>query len=272
MTTATTRIIDRSESQLERAAPPQVPAVRTAPLTAMDILNNAVQSGRPIDELKDLMAMAERMALQQAKKEFAEAFAAFKRECPPVKRKTSNPQFKVNRNGVMVDRKFASLDDIWETVGPLLGKHGLSTRWGTCSVANGQVTTSCIVTHAGGHEVEAFVTIPTESKAGCSEQQKYGISMKYAERYSMIHALGLTSCDEDSDGNDEPHGGELITEHEAANLEAAILDVGGTVAKFCQRMQVETLSQLPKSRLAEAHRLIAERREYNKTAANGGRS
>lgn len=259
------RIVDASESQvLERRT--DAPLVRNEP-SIMEVIDRAMQTGRTVEELRELFALSERMGAAKAKSQWNAAFAGFKAECPPIERKTENPQFKVLRNGVMVARKFASLPDIEAVVGKVLAKHGLSYRWGDMKVEGSHLTMPCIVAHAGGHsESSTSMPVPVESKAGSSDQQKYGAAQTYAMRYSLISALGLTSCDEDSDGDSNP---EKITDHEAANLSAALDAVGGDKAMFLQFLQgmapgIVTMADLPKSRLAAAHAAIEQKRKARK--------
>lgn len=234
-------------------------AIQPAEPTIMEIVASAVQSGRPPAELKELFELVKSMKAAQAKAEFAAAFARFKSICPPVERRTPNPQFKVDVNGVRRDRMFASLDDIERTVRVPLGECGLSFRWSEAKLTDGMLSLSCIVSHSGGHSEASSVLLPVESKAGCSEQQKFGIVMTYAQRYSLVQALGLTTCDVDEDGNN-PGGGETITPEQAANLELAVENVGGNRADFLAFFGAASFEAFPASKYAKALQAIEKKR------------
>ena len=236
----------------------------TVPATPESMLQSAIEAKMDPAAMAGLYDLFRTMKADQAKAAFTVAFSAFKSECPPVMRRTENPQFKVSRNGVSSARMFASLEDIAATVTPVLGRHGLSFRWGDAVVKDNTLTLSCIVSHIGGHSESSSVTMPLESSAGCSQQQKYGIADTYAQRYSLVRALGLTTCDEDTDGNGGGDSGEPITAEQAANLEMAVENVGGDRAKFLKMLGADTFAAIPLSKYRQAVAAIAKKREAQK--------
>lgn len=227
-------------------------ALATVPITILEVLNNAASTGASVETMERLVALKERMDSADAAKLFAAAFAAFKEECPPVPRKTENAYFKVERNGVKVSRMYASLEDIEATVRGPLGKHGLSYRWGDVVASGDHMTITCIISHAGGHSVQSTTPMTLENKAGCSPQQKYGIAYTYAQRYSLIQALGLTSCDEDADGNQPETPEPVVTENQAANLQALIDEVKADKAAFLRWAGCASLAEVPASKFPAA--------------------
>ena len=244
----------------------QLAEVRPAQHTAMDILAAAVQSGQSAETLTQLVALSERMAATEAERAFTLAMAAFRAACPPVQRRTENAQFKVTRDGRQVNRMYASLDDIAATIRKPLGEHGFSYRWSDAIVEPGKLTLSCVVSHAGGHSKSSSITLPTESKAGCSEAQKVGAILTYAQRYSLINALGLTSCDEDTDGNaDAPTEGK-ISEADLLSLEVALDSITPPVdvSKFREFMGVDRLADIPASQVKRAFDAVARRKAAGK--------
>lgn len=221
------------------------------------LMELAIREGK-IDALERLVALDERMGARRAAQEFAEAMTKFKEICPPVPRRAENSQFAVTRNGTKQARRYATLEDIEKTVRGPLGQCGLSFRWGNAKVENGAMTLPCIVSHIGGHSVEASVTLPLESRAGCSEAQKYGAVMTYAQRYSLVQALGLTTCDEDDDGN-APDGGlsGFITPQQVDVLEALLGQrPDGARARFLEYLGVSTLEEVPADRFEHLKRLL----------------
>lgn len=230
---------------------------------ALEILNRAVDSKMDPSSLERLVALAERMADRTAAQEFHSAMARFKAECPPVKRRTENTQFQVTRNGVRQNRTYASLEDIEFTIRGPLASNGLAYRWGSMSIDGGKMTIACVISHVGGHSVESSVTLPYESKAGCSEQQKVGSAMTYAQRYSLVQALGLTSCDADNDGNDESP--ETISEEDLLRLEVEADEAGVDKAKLLQWAGVTNWRDIPAHKVSQAFAMIAKK----KAAARG---
>ncbi len=249
-----TRVIDRSETQTEPSRalvkPEQNGALVPIAAPSMEsIIAAAVDKGTPPESLEKLLAVFERMTAIKSKQAFDEAMSAFKADCPAVPRRTENGQFKVTRNGVAVNRRYAALEDIESTIRGPLGRHGLSFRWGATKVDAGILSMACIVSHAGGHSESSSVQLPIDSKAGCSDQQKMGAAMTYAQRYSLIQALGLTSCDDDADGA-EPE--KPVTAEQAANLQHLIDETNSDKGRFLAAFDAESLDTFPSSKFSEA--------------------
>lgn len=234
--------------------------VPSAPMDFGTIVQAAIEKSMAPEALSKLLDVYERVKAGQAKEAFARAMSDFKAACPAVERRTENSQFKVTRNGQSVSRKYAALEDIERTIRGPLGAHGLHYRWGDAVVADGRLTMTCIVAHVAGHSESSSVVLPVESKAGCSEQQKFGAAMTYAQRYSLIQALGLTSCDEDTDGNEPTGNGDPITEHQAANLDALIDEVGADRKRFLAYLGVGSLSELPVAKFKSAISALESKR------------
>lgn len=268
------RVIDKAETQLlEPPAPADngalarrevdPPAVR--PTSILDVIARGIETGMPPEAMEKLFALYERGEAHAATKAYAEAMAAFKNDCPPIPRRTENPQFKVERNGVRSNRKFASLEDIAKAIGPALSKHGLSYRWGDMKIEGGYLTMPCIVTHSGGHsESSMSMPMPIDSKAGCSDQQKVGTAQSYAMRYSLKAALGLTDCDEDTDGGLPP--GPTVDENQIANLDALLDEIGakrGTPRRtaFLQAFNLGALDEIKQSDYGRIVKAVEAKRE-----------
>lgn len=256
-------VIDRSESQIEVAQPMQVvqkPPIPTDPASMiLAMIDKAAAHNLTAETMGKFMDLYDRAKKDAAERAYNAAMAAFKLECPTVVKRTENAQFKVNRNGQMVNRTYASEEDVAEVATPFLSKHGMHVRWSDLIVVDGKMTMSCIVRHIDGHEEKSSATFPLTSNAGCSEQQKYGIVAAYCKRYSMLDVLGLTPKGEDQDGNDTDTR-ETITEDQAANLVALMDEVNVPRDTFLKWAKVDRVDQLPKSRHKEAvTRLEAKR-------------
>lgn len=245
---------------------PSAPSeLATVPATPESILQQAIAAKMDPTSMEKLYDLFRQMKADAARAAFSQAMSRFKSTCPAIPRRTPNPQFKaVDRNGVSRVRMFASLEDIGHTVRAPLAECGLSYRWGDAKIDAGVLTVPCIISHEGGHSESSSVPIVTESKAGCSDQQKFGIAQTYAMRYSLIAALGLTTCDEDDDGNMPADAGETITEEQAANLELAVQGVGGDVKRFLKMLGVEKFTLIPLSKYGPALAAVDKKRREAK--------
>ena len=68
------------------------------------------------------------------------------------------------------------------------------------------MTTTCEVSHAGGHEVSSSLPVPTSSTGGMSDAQRFGAANTYRKRLSLVQVLGLAMGDPDVDGADVVSG------------------------------------------------------------------
>jgi hypothetical protein len=213
------------------------------------LLHLAVREKVPVESLEKLVALHNQEQDRRAAREFQAAMSKFSATCPPIVRRTENSQFQVTRDGRRESRRYASLEDIAHTVRGPLGECGLSFRWGDMKLDGELLALECVVAHVGGHSVTSRVSLPYKSQAGASEQQKMGSAMTYAQRYSLVQALGLTTCDEDEDGGDPT----TIDDEQERTLEEWIVSSGADRARFIQGyLKVEKLSDLRASDYAMA--------------------
>lgn len=251
-----------SEPQaIEVHTPGEAKAISPVPMGIDAMLSRAIDANVPADTLERLMALYERSQAIKAAQEFAVSMARFKSICPPVPRRTENIQFKVSRNGQQVARKYAALEDIEATIRGPLGECGLSFRWTGVKIEGTQLSMECVVSHTGGHSVSSPVTLPVTSSAGCSEAQKYGAAMTYAQRFSLIQALGLTTCEEDADGNGPPQDYERVSVDQATAIDAALTSVGGDRGKMLAYLQVEKISDIPAAKYKQVMASIERKRK-----------
>ena len=240
-------------------------AKRIAPRGMMDVpigrvLELAIEKGASAGDLEKLIALHERMQANAARQAFSQAMADFKANCPPIPRRTENSQFSVTVNGVKRPRRYAALEDIEATIRGPLGVHGLSFRWSGSTVAGGKIAMTCIVSHLGGHSESSSVEMQIDSKAGCSDQQKYGAAMTYAQRYSLIQALGLTTCDEDNDGNEAREDPTTIGEGQAAEIGILIDESGADKRRFLAFLGVQRVEDIKVSQYQLAVSKLREKK------------
>ena len=191
---------------------------------------------------------------------FYRALAAFRAECPQPKKTRENAQFSVTRNGVKRSSMYAPLEEIDRVAGPVAAAQGLSWIWDT-RIEGEFMHVTCKLFHQDGHTEHATVSMPYESKAGASPQQKFGSTQTYGMRYSLIAALGITSADEDVDGAaGGPVPSDPITGAQAADLEALIQEVGTDKEKLLAWVGVKILAEFPASELDRVTRHLEGKR------------
>lgn len=167
------------------------------------LLQLAVQQNLDIDKLEKLMELQERWQAQQARKEFLSAVSQFQAICPTLE-KTKRVEF-TNKAGYKTKYSYASLGDIVESIKKPLSDKGLSFRWEIQDTEN-KLTVTCIVSHLLGHSEKTTMSAAKDDSGGKNEIQQRGSSITYLQRYTLIAALGISTADEDVDGQkDESH-------------------------------------------------------------------
>lgn len=257
-----------------------------APLDMGDFLRTAISSGRPMSEFKEALDLAERMEAIRRESLFNAAFVAFKRECPPIVRRTTDEYITVTRKGVSRKRTYASIHDVAAVVDAPLHRNGLTYDWTDAELTkDGCIVRRFILRHVAGHSRppcasppipieggEAYKAIDAGRKStSASPQQRMGVADTYAMRYSMISGLGLTSCDEDDESvmayaaKDEA----TITERQQESIANRIIAIDDERKmmkppgqpfdrkRFLDHFKVATFAQIPASRFDAAWDLIA---------------
>jgi hypothetical protein len=108
-------------------------------------------------------------------------------ELKPVEKSKSNPHFR---------SKYATLEDILEVSIPLLSKHGLVLIQSLAGTETSP-TLETIIAHVSGQNIKS--TAPLFCKELTS--QGLGSAITYMRRYSLMAILGISTTDEDDDGN-----------------------------------------------------------------------
>lgn len=124
-----------------------------------------------------------------------QAILAVQSEAPTLTKDKTNPHF---------NSKFAGLDTITETIGPILHRHGLA--WMTfpgCDESGNPVLRYSLAHAATGEEKGGEMPL----LLGKNDMQGLGSAITYGRRYALCAVLGLVA-DEDDDGNAAAASGE----------------------------------------------------------------
>lgn len=124
-------------------------------------------------------------------KHIYKAISGFQKEVPVIHKASTGYGYS-----------YADLPDIFETINPLLSKHGL----GFTQLINGYSLETIIFHVESGESVSSKIDIPTGVQLkGMNEFQVLGSAITYLRRYSLSAALGLVT-DIDNDANDLSRG------------------------------------------------------------------
>ena len=237
------------------------PQMETQAADVSGLVKLALEGGPSVEVLERLVALQERVTERNARMAYIEALSAFRAACPPIPKTRENTQFsKVNRAGVKVAAMYAGLEDIERVARPVAAANGLIWTWDT-TVDDTMMHITCKVLHVDGHHETATVSMPHESKAGASAQQKYAITQTYGMRYSLIAALGITTADADTDGNVPGQASETITDEQVADLTSLAQEVKADLPRFLKYMGVAAMGDITTGEYARAKKALEDKRK-----------
>lgn len=244
------------EAPVEGTTLPAVPVWVESVASVTRLLEKAIDKGVDVAAMEKLVLLRERMEDRAAAQEFAEALAAFQGQTLSIhKSRTAT----IASDKGKFSYKYAALEDVAKAVRPVLHGLGFSYSW-DIEAAERMLKVTCTLRHVNGHATTSSFTAPTESRAGMSEVQKFGSAASYAKRQTLIDVLGLTTCDE-AQGDDIPPGGlDRISDSQAADLTAALEEIGTDPRRFLKVYGVAKVEDLPKVNFAAACALIEEKR------------
>ena len=205
----------------------------------VSLIQLALEKGYDIDKFKQLFDMQERWEIRQAEKAFLEAMSNFQRTCPKII-KTKEVNYPVQGGG-NVKYKYAPLGDIAEQIKETLHSNGLSYRF-EFSEKDKNIVCTCIISHAAGHSKSTSFDAPKDETGKKSPIQQIGSTHTYLQRYSLIGALGLSTADDDVDGQ-----GPKPTEAKPEITEADLVKSAELLKNFCKSIQFhESADELKK--------------------------
>lgn len=257
------------------AAPMPVALDASRTPSIIELIHFAIAQKTPVEQLEKLVDLQERVETRQARQAYFDALAAFQAECPQIKKSKTAKIAPKGGNGYSFT--YAPLEEIDETIAPYLHKHDLSRKWNTDAAAKpGAVVVTCKISHVLGHFEESSVTLPVETSAGMSDQQKVSAAVHFGQRLSLTLALGLVTSDSPAPARDlDP---EPIIDEQVKMLSDLVVETGADLSKFLGFMEVEALREIPATRFAEAVGTLKEigaerkRREAAARAKGGAQS
>jgi hypothetical protein len=243
-----------AEPRQELLAPGDMPA--RAVLTPMDMLNRAVEQGANVETLDRLLTLYERWEATQARKGFEAAMSAAKAELPASIRKNKRVFFEPkDKSKPATDYKHETLDELVETVQPILAGHGLRIGFTPTSEVNAPITVTCTITHRDGHSISATLSAGADGSGSKNHLQGIGSAITYLSRYSLKALLGLAAAtDDDGQASGDDSSSDVVDEGQLLKLRDLIEVVEADEQKFAAHMGVETIPALPAKRFEEAVR------------------
>lgn len=127
-------------------------------------------------------------------KEIASALCKFQGEVKNPGNNATNPMYK---------SKYSTLDNVINTIKPVLAKYGLSYIQSPSTSDDGlHIGTTTLLMHESGEWIESdAITLPAyklgKDSVKVYDAQAAGIAITYSRRYSLSSVLGISSEDDD---------------------------------------------------------------------------
>jgi len=204
--------------------------------TPQNLIAIAIEKGAGVEQLEKLMELQLKWQANEARKDFMRAMSDFQSSVPVIEKKKlvafGNTKYK-----------YAELGEIFQTIQGTLSHCGLSYRW-ELEEDGGKIKCTCIISHVNGHSERTTMTANKDASGGKNDIQAHGSATTYLQRYSLIAALGLTTAQEDNDGQTAGTGQKMQPQAEPETLSPEI------AAAISSCMTEEELIELWKSNKA----------------------
>ena len=217
------------------------------------------------EKMRALLDMQKEIMAEEAKIAFTHDFLAMQDKLPTINalgRIEIREKVGGQRTGpVQQSTPYATYNEIWKTVKPILKAHGFGLTHSNLESPDGRVIVRTTLMHKGGHRIESTTPLPLETSGNKNNVQGYGSSTSYAKRYNTSELLNLIS-EAPEDRNTD--GVTVITQGQLEELIIRADEAGVDKRRFCEHFNVPSMKDLPAARLAEANDLIRKKAEAGK--------
>jgi hypothetical protein len=197
--------------------------------TPSTLIAMAIEKSIEVDKLEKLLELQERWEAKEAKKKFYDAMAKFQSEIGEI-RKTKVVDY-VTKDGGRKRYKYAPLSEIDEAIKKSLAKYGLTKSF-YIKEENGRIYVSCKISHEAGHSEITTMSGVADASGNKNAIQASGSTITYLQRYTLIGALGLTTADEDNDGESRVEEGNKHSSNSNLNALKKEKPTGGVSNSF----------------------------------------
>lgn len=204
-----------------KAPPASVEAHPTADSTAIiQVIERAALNPEvDIDKMERLLQMQERVMDRQAMMAYSAAMAAMQTELPSIQERGQT------NNGF-----YATLEDIVDTVSPIMQKHGFAVSFRIQTQERGIEVTGVLM-HKDGHREETRMLLPADSSGNKNAVQAFGSSTSYGKRYVLCALLNITTRGQDDDGI-TAGGVKRVTAFQAGQIQRLISQCPATTQEW----------------------------------------
>lgn len=144
------------------------------------------------ETLEKLLAVQQKWEADEARKAYASALVALKRDLPTVIARDATVDYQGAKGRTHYTH--ASLAGVMDAITGALTQHGFSLAWKPQTTQTG-VSVTCRLTHAAGHFEESTLSAPPDTSGSKSPAQSIASTITLLQRYSALSLLGIATAD-----------------------------------------------------------------------------
>ena len=138
-----------------------------------------------ITKLEKMLDMQERVLNRNAEQQFTADMAAMQAEMPRVYKLASGH-----------NTTYARLEDINDTIRPVLQKYGFAVTFNINQNESRLVKITAILSHRGGYKQDASILLPLDVSGKKNDVQSVGSTITYGRRYALCTLLNISTGDD----------------------------------------------------------------------------
>lgn len=231
---------------------PQEAEIVPARRSTIDMVQEAVLRGAPIELVSKLMDLHERFEAGMARKAFYEAKAAFKADAPDITKDMENKQYS---------SKYTSIGNLVNSGNKALGKHGLDAQW---TIEQGEkIKVTCILSHQMGHQEKVSMCAPPDDSGKKNPIQQIKSTVTYLKlaTYEAVTGLASKEANADDDGNAAGGEPEKISEEQLQELLSLADEIGVDKIRYCRFREIDSFADILASQFGRAKQDLEAKRK-----------
>lgn len=204
-----------------------------------------------VAKIEKMMDLQERILNRNAKQEYMAAFAQMQPEIPAI-----------IKTGKTNNSTYAKYENIVEGVQDILGNYGFGFSH-RVRQSDGKIEITCILSHRGGHSEETQFVSPADTSDSKNSVQAIGSTISYGKRYTLNALLGISTKDEDNDGN-----GAVVETEVAVEIDQLINSTGTKKDSFLAMFGIKDVRDLLEKDYETAKRFLQMKKNAKKGSEN----
>jgi len=235
--------------------------------TLSQVIIEKIREGATLEETKQYYAFLREIQRDEARIMFDADFVVMQGELPEV------PKLGRIDHGGGRSYNYARWEDINDHIKPVLQKYGFGLRFDIITETESLFEIEAILVHRSGYSICTRKKLPIDKSGAKNIVQAYGSTQSYAQRYSAIALLNLTSRNEDTDASSSKNDDDAkISPAQIDEIYTLLDNNEDRIERFRKLQGLRLIGDMPASRFEGAVEAIkavnAKRKEKADATAN----